>query len=57
MIKAMQLLIENRARSVSEVSISVGFNSPSAFACAFRRATGMSPGQFRRSLSGSVFND
>jgi AraC family transcriptional regulator len=57
MIKAMQLLIENRARSVAEVSISVGFNSPSAFACAFRRATGMSPGQFRRSLSGSMLND
>jgi AraC-like DNA-binding protein len=47
MIKAMQLLIDDRGRSVSEVSISVGFNNPSAFACAFRRATGMSPVQFR----------
>lgn len=53
MIRAMQLLLEDRARSVSEVSISVGFKSPSAFACAFRRATGMSPGRFRRSLSGN----
>jgi transcriptional regulator GlxA family with amidase domain len=47
-IKAMQLLIDDRGRSVSEVSISVGFNNPSAFAWAFRRATGMSPVQFRR---------
>ena len=47
MIKAMQLLVEDHRKSVSEVSISVGFNSPSAFACAFRRATGMSPVQFR----------
>jgi AraC-like DNA-binding protein len=51
MIKAMQMLIEDRGRSVSEVSIAVGFNNPSAFACAFRRATGMSPAQFRSSLS------
>ena len=35
-IKAMQLLIDDRGRSVSEVSISVGFNNPSAFAWAFR---------------------
>jgi AraC-like DNA-binding protein len=49
MIKAMQMLLDDRARSVSEVSISVGFNNPSAFACAFRRATGMSPVQFRAS--------
>jgi AraC-like DNA-binding protein len=53
MIKAMQLLIDDRGRSVSEVSISVGFNNPSAFACAFRRATGMSPVQFRASSDSS----
>jgi AraC family transcriptional regulator len=51
MIQAMQILIDDRARSISEVSISVGFNNPSAFAYAFRRATGMSPVQFRRSLT------
>jgi AraC-like DNA-binding protein len=50
MVKAMQMLVEDRARSVSEVSVSVGFNNASAFACAFRRATGMSPTQFRSSL-------
>jgi AraC-like DNA-binding protein len=49
MIKAMQMLVEDRGRSVSEVSISVGFDNPSAFACAFRRATGVSPVQFRGS--------
>jgi AraC-like DNA-binding protein len=53
MIKAMQMLIEDRGRSISEVSISVGFDNPSAFACAFRRATGMSPVQFRGSLPAS----
>jgi AraC-like DNA-binding protein/mannose-6-phosphate isomerase-like protein (cupin superfamily) len=47
MVKAMQMLAEDRTRSVAEVSVSVGFNNPSAFACAFRRATGMSPTQFR----------
>jgi AraC-like DNA-binding protein len=47
--RAMQMLIEDRRKSVLEVSISVGFNSPSAFASAFRRATGMSPVQFRGS--------
>ena len=55
MIKAMQMLIDDRGRSVSEVSISVGFNNPSAFACAFRRATGMSPVQFRASGDSSKF--
>jgi AraC-like DNA-binding protein len=49
MIKAMHMLIEDAGRSVSEVSISVGFDNPSAFACAFRRATGMTPVQFRGS--------
>ena len=53
MIKAMQLLIDDRDKSVSEVSISVGFNNPSAFACAFRRATGMSPVRLRAPLPAS----
>ena len=38
--------------SVASIAQTLGFSSPSNFCFAFRRATGKTPGQFRRKLSG-----
>ncbi len=45
---AMQLLKERRDLSVSAVGYESGFNSNSSFYEAFRRVSGLSPGQFRK---------
>lgn len=45
---ARRLLAGNR--SVNEVAGELGFANPSNFCVAFRRETGITPGQFRRSL-------
>jgi AraC-like DNA-binding protein/quercetin dioxygenase-like cupin family protein len=46
--RACQRLAES-TRSVAEVAVDAGFASPSHFATAFRRATGMTPRQYRMS--------
>ena len=46
--RAKQMLREKRA-SVLDISLSLGFEHPNNFARAFRRLTGGSPSQFRRS--------
>lgn len=43
-------LLAECARSVTEISLTVGFSTSAAFATAFRRATGFSPSEYRRSL-------
>jgi len=43
-----QRLLGERERSITDVAASVGYDSPSRFARAFRDATGVSPSQFRR---------
>ena len=45
-----QHAVELLARQVpiEEVAVSVGYRSTSAFITAFRRITGLTPGQFRR---------
>ena len=41
-------------QSIKAIAYSLGFNSPSRFGFAFRRATGLTPGEFRASASGAV---
>jgi AraC family transcriptional regulator len=44
-------LLRNEKRSIAEVAHSVGFSSQSRLTENFRRVMGLTPGQFRRSLS------
>jgi AraC family transcriptional regulator len=49
--RAKQMLASDQG--VKSVAYSLGFSSPSAFCFAFRRATGVSPGEFRASCAGT----
>jgi transcriptional regulator GlxA family with amidase domain len=51
LLRAMALLSE-RKRNIAEVSIAVGFASPSAFTRAFQKWTGDSPSMYRRRVHG-----
>jgi AraC-like DNA-binding protein len=42
-------LLTSSKQSISEIALSVGFQTPSAFAARFRKAVGLSPRDFRRS--------
>src|SRR5215510_10755735 len=46
-----KLLLAEHAVSVMEISLTMGFSSPSAFATAFRKATGLVPTDYRRNLA------
>ena len=48
MNRAAVLLRQERHLSVAEIAGSVGYDSPSKFACAFRRVMGMSPVEYRK---------
>jgi AraC-like DNA-binding protein len=41
-------MLENTQLPVTEVAARVGYDDPSQFAAAFRRALGMSPTEYRR---------
>jgi len=43
-------LLADRERSVTAVAMASGFGASSSFATAFRKATGLTPLQYRRSL-------
>ena len=45
-----KLLLAEGAVSVTEIGLTLGFSSPNAFATAFRKATGLTPTDYRRSL-------
>lgn len=47
--KAKRLLADDRP--IKTIAYLLGFSAPSGFCSAFRRATGMSPGEFRATLS------
>ncbi|MHC4042908.1 helix-turn-helix domain-containing protein [Bradyrhizobium sp. 23AC] len=49
-VEHAKLLLAGRSDSMSEIGRAVGFNSRNAFATAFRKATGIAPADYRRSL-------
>jgi len=42
-------LLTSSNQSISEIALSVGFQTPSAFAARFRKTVGLTPREFRRS--------
>lgn len=50
-IERAKTLLAKRAASVTDVSLTVGYNDTSAFCTAFRRATGLTPSTYRRNFS------
>jgi len=49
-IERAKTLLANPSRSVTEIAFDVGFGGSSAFSVAFRRITGRTPTEFRRSF-------
>jgi AraC family transcriptional regulator len=49
-IERAKTLLENPARSVTEVALAVGFADPVSFTAAFHRLVGTTPTKYRRSL-------
>jgi len=49
--RAKELMTES-ALTMSDIAARLGFASPSAFVAAFRRATGLSPLQYSRTIRG-----
>jgi AraC family transcriptional regulator len=52
MFRAREMLA-NPQLSVSRIALDVGYQTPAAFASAFRKAVGMSPSAFRRACDGA----
>jgi AraC family transcriptional regulator len=50
-IEHAKVLLEDRAASMTEIGLAVGFSSANAFATAFRNATGTAPTDYRRSVA------
>jgi AraC family transcriptional regulator len=49
-IERAKTLLAKHAASVTDVSLSVGYNDTSAFCTAFRRVTGLTPSTYRRNV-------
>ena len=43
-------LLADPAKSVTEIALEVGYQTPSSFAAAFRKKTGVTPSEYRRAL-------
>ncbi len=50
-IECAKTLLAKHAASVTDVSLAIGYNDTSSFCTAFRRATGVTPGTYRRNFS------
>jgi AraC family transcriptional regulator len=50
-IERAKTLLAKRAASVTDISLTVGYNDTSAFCTAFRRLTGLTPSTYRRNFS------
>lgn len=51
---AARMLLDNRAMPIESVSLANGFDSAIYFRRLFKKRTGKTPGEYRRSMSGSV---
>jgi AraC family transcriptional regulator len=49
-IERAKALLENPARSVTEIAVATGFAETSSFTAAFRRTVGLTPSDYRRGL-------
>ncbi len=49
-IERARVLLANPRASITEIALGVGFSTTSAFSAAFRRMTGQTPTDYRRSL-------
>ena len=47
-IEGAKALLAARGHSVTDVALALGFSETSAFASAFRKATGLTPSEYRR---------
>jgi AraC family transcriptional regulator len=45
------VLLEKRPLSVTDIGLTLGFSETSSFTAAFRRATGLTPSGYHRSLA------
>jgi AraC family transcriptional regulator len=50
-IESAKALLADRANSVTDVALMLGYSQSSAFSVAFRKTTGRSPNEFRRDLT------
>jgi len=50
--EAKQYLLDEPDRSILSIGVAVGFNSATTFNAVFGRMTGMTPGKYRKSISG-----
>ena len=50
-MKRAKTLLANRQFSLTDIALSVGYADQSAFGAAFRRANGISPGQWRKKIA------
>jgi AraC family transcriptional regulator len=50
-IEQAKLLLEQRTRSVTDIGLTLGFSETSAFSAAFRKATGLTPTGYHRSMA------
>jgi AraC family transcriptional regulator len=50
-VEHAKVLLANRAGSMTEIGLAVGFSSPNAFATAFRKVTRITPSDYRRSVA------
>jgi transcriptional regulator GlxA family with amidase domain len=50
-IEAAKVMLEQESRSVQTIAASIGYNDVAFFRCLFKRATGMTPQQYRASFA------
>jgi AraC family transcriptional regulator len=50
-IECAKVLLIRRSMSITEIGLDLGFSETSSFSAAFRKATGKTPREFRRSLA------
>jgi AraC family transcriptional regulator len=49
-IQRAKALLANPQLPITEIALTVGYQTPSAFAATFRKIAGVTPTEFRRSL-------